>query len=376
MQLPFQHLYNAIHLKLNITLQKNKDKIILLPIGVIPDEEGWDMFTSMYYADSTGYLYVDDSDSKTIQSLQNIKVLDASLGQYISFMTDYLKSIKQEAQELAGITPERQGQVAATTGLGVSQGAVYRSSLMTEDIFAEFDQFQEAEYAGLLELSKFAYRNGKKAQFKSSEGRLIMLDINPDEHMDTDYAIYVQSSFKEKEKLDALKAYGQAFAQNEAKPSMIAEIIDASSSFATLKQKLREMEKMEEQLQQDQSQAERDNQLAIEEMVTAREDRKMELKYYEIDENNLTARQNKILEVEAKLGENVEAPVEGNDNSGIERERMIQDAIIQREKLALDRDKIAAEERRNQRDNQTRLRVAKENRNKHDAKQKSAAKKK
>src|SRR6185312_717399 len=64
--MPFQHLYNFGHYKLNNILAKNKEKLLLMPIGMIPDKNGWDMYTSMYHADANGILWFDETKENAI----------------------------------------------------------------------------------------------------------------------------------------------------------------------------------------------------------------------------------------------------------------------------------------------------------------------
>lgn len=256
--MPFQILYNIVHYRMELTLAKNKDKLTLMPLGLIPDKEGMDMFDAMYYSDATGYLFFDETKKNAIQSLQYVKTLDASLAQSIKFVADFLKEIKNNLEEFLGISRQRKGQITSSDGLGNSERAIFQSSIITEIIFSKFDKFQQREMQGFLDLSRHAWRKGKKGQYVNSMMELEMFDIPEEDYANSELGVFVKISAKEQEKLQELKALAQPFAQNGVKPSLIADII-SSDNFQYLKSKLekfeREMEEKEQQRQQAEQEA-------------------------------------------------------------------------------------------------------------------------
>lgn len=149
--IPYQVLYNIIKYRLELTIAKNKDKLTMFPYGMIPKEKGWDMFTSMYYAESTGYFFFDETNKNALQAMQYIKVLDASLDQYIQYVQNYLKEIKQELEEFVGITRQRKGQTSASEGKFVTEQSIFQSSVTTEDLFMSYEDFQKKELQGLID---------------------------------------------------------------------------------------------------------------------------------------------------------------------------------------------------------------------------------
>ena len=208
---PYQILYNIVKYRLEVTMAKNKDKIIPFPVGLVPDEEGWDLFTTMYYADATGYLFYDETKKEAIQAMQYMKVLDASLNQYISFIQQYLVSIKEELEEFIGITRHRKGQQMASEGKGVTQQSIFQSSVITEELFARYEEFQRRELQGFLDISKVAWIKGKRAQYVGNDMKINFLNINPEQYAEAEFGVFVKTSKKEAEKLEALKGNGAGF---------------------------------------------------------------------------------------------------------------------------------------------------------------------
>lgn len=350
---PFQHLYNFGHYKLNFMMSKNKEKLMLMPIGLIPNTDGMDMVDWFYYADATGMAFFDESHDNINQIISSIKSIDLSLGNYINFMYDYINRIKQEAEELIGISRQRKGNVNSTDGLGVNQEANYRSSLITESYFAEYDEFQETEFNGLLDHSKFAYRNGKKGQYISSEGRLALLDIDIDkiDIQSCDYGVRVSSAKKYQLMREKLEHFAEAMAQNGAKGSTLGLILKAEGNFNKLLDTLSEIEEKEAALANEQAQADRDNQLQIQQMMSADKQADRDLKRYEIDTKASTDIEKTLITASA-FPDGSEIDVTGLDVNAMEtnrlkREEMSINALLKHKEINsknnLENKKISAE---------------------------------
>lgn len=339
--MPFQHLYNFGHYKLNNTIGKNKDKFTILPMGLLNEDAGFGMIENMYYVDATGFLIVDESNDQTKQALQHIRVIDTGLNDYIKFMMEYLREIKAEAEELVGINRQRKGETSASEGLGVSENAIYTSSLMTEDLFAQYDKFQEVELNGLLDLSQYAYINGKKASYVSSDNRIKFINVNPNNHISSEYGVRVSSSSKEMQKIKKMQQYGETLASQQAKPSLLADIIDADHSFAKLKVKLQQSEVLEQQLDDQRLKQEQDSNERIAQLQSDDKNNELEFKYYQVDSNNSTSRLNTIDTIQAKVTDT------DVDNNGVNDYVQLQEVQLKHlermDNLSIERTKTALE---------------------------------
>jgi hypothetical protein len=252
--MPYQILYNIVHYRLELSLAKNKDKLTIMPLGLIPDKKDMDMFDTMYYSDSTGYLFFDETKKNAIQSLQYVKTLDTSLAQSIQFSSQFLQEIKQNLEDFLGISRQRKGQISSSDGLGNSERAIFQSSIITEVLFSRMDKFQGKELQGFLDLARHAWKRGKKGQYISSDNELQMFDIPEEVFAHSELGVFARVSAREQEKLQELKALAQPFAQNGVKPTVIADII-SSDNFQYLKSKLDRFEREEEAKQQQAQQA-------------------------------------------------------------------------------------------------------------------------
>lgn len=286
----YQQSINIHYHFLEKIMNKNKDKITILPMSMIPDKPGWDELTTLYYADATGFLFLDDSDPRTMQSLQYVKTLDTSLNNFIQFIGNRIAQIKAEAEEMVGITRQRKGESMASDNVGNNRDAIAYSIISTEELFVEFDEFEEKDLQGLLDISKYAFVKGKKASYPSSDGKIKYLELNPESYQLADYGVFVKNGGAEAQKLREFKQSAFAFAQNQMKPSLVAKVVDADN-LTKLVVELEQAEQQLEEAQQAQLQAEQ-QQAQTQQMSEAQQaDDELNFKYYKVDADNLTKRE-------------------------------------------------------------------------------------
>jgi hypothetical protein len=277
---PYQILYNATMHRLKVAMAKMKDDMIQLDINLKPKNMSLDEW--LLYGDATNILFVDRNkegyrESSTHQSV--LKMASSTIQTYIQL----LAFIKAEWEEVCGVSRQRQGQITSSETVGGVERAVVQSSLITEIYFTLFDEFKEREYQGLLDYSKFAWINGKKTSFVLPEsGRVTYLDVDPIQHTEAEYGIFVANSGKQLEKRQKLEAQLQNFIQNGAKPSMIVDVIN-SDSFIELKGKMLFAEQKMDEYQQQMEQMKAEQQKEILAMQDQIADKQHQYKLEEID---------------------------------------------------------------------------------------------
>jgi len=292
MGMPYQILYNVFHYRMELTIAKNKDKIALIEMNTIPKRHGWDEEKFMYYADAMGFAFIDSTaEGKNNErvSFNQYQVLDMSLGQYIAAQMQLLQAIKQEWEELLGISRQRKGQITASDGAGTTENAIAQSTAMTEEIFRKFEKFEQKEMQGLLDVSKHAFREGKKIQYIADDYRNKWLDIDGAQYSESEFGIFAKNASKENEKIRTMRQMAMSFAQNGTGAGTIAEILDADN-FARIKQLANKAEKKQEELQQMQQQAAQQ----LEQSKAQAEQNKLQMEQAFEGEQNQLDRDNKI----------------------------------------------------------------------------------
>tara|TARA_R100000654_G_scaffold64646_2_gene92345 strand:- start:1379 stop:3577 length:2199 start_codon:yes stop_codon:yes gene_type:complete len=256
MGLAYQILYNVFHYRLELSIAKNKDKIMLMEMNTIPKRHGWDEEKFMYYADAMGFAFIDSTaEGKNNErvTFNQYQVLDMSLGQYIAAQFQLLQAIKAEWEEMIGISRQRKGQIKTSDGVGTTERAVFQSSVISEELFRRFEAFIEKEYQGLLDTAKIAWREGKKMTYVTSDLRTAMVNIDPEDFQESEYGVFVKNTSREQDKLTQMRNMALSFAQNGSEPSTIAEILD-SNNFSKIKGYLQDVEDKRKAMQEQQEQ--------------------------------------------------------------------------------------------------------------------------
>jgi len=257
--IPYQLNYNIYKYRLELAIARSKDIIVQFDINMIPKK--WDMDKFMYYVEGTGVAWVDYNKEGVQLSPQHQSVLDMSIKTIEQYIV-LLNSIMEEWEKLSGVNRQRQGQVGSYEGKATSQQAIVQSSHITEDLFRKFGRLEQKDLQALVDYSKEAWINGKKAMYVMADGVTEFLDLESMEHMESEYGIFVSDSGKDQDKLDAIKQLSQSMIQNGVPASTIAEMFDAES-FTDIKGKISSAEKSLQELEQSQQQAEQEMQQAL-----------------------------------------------------------------------------------------------------------------
>ena len=355
---PYQELYNIIKYQLEKTLAKNKSDLTVLPMGLIAEDKGYDVFTTMYYADASGYLFVDDSNPRALQALQAVRAIGANLNNYIKTVYDICNEIKMEYEESVGIIPQRKGQTNSSDKVGVTERAVFQSSVISEHMFTSFEEYEERDFQQLLQLSKFAWSDGKRVYYHDSEGRKKLLDILPKDFLYTDLSVFVQKGRKSHDKLNEFKKYAQSFAQNGASPSVVGKIIQSSNIEKVMKE-LSDMEAEMDKRRQTAQQAEQEieQQKAQQEQQVHQDN--LNLEYYKTDKEALAKENVALIQQQTNILNMLE---NGKPASDVDIDSMLDSINKERAELSVKQQEL--ETKLKVSENQ--LKIAKENKNKYD----------
>lgn len=269
--IPYQLNYNIYKYRLELSIARSKDIIAQFDINMIP--KNWEMDKFMYYVEGTGIAWVDYNKEGIQLSPQHQSVLDMSI-KTIQQYTILLDSIMQEWEKISGVNRQRQGGIGEYEGKSTSQQAILQSSHITEDLFRKFAQFEQRELQGLLDYSKEAWISGKKGAFIMPDTTMQFVDIDTLGHMESEYGIFVSDAGKDLTNLEQARQLSQAMVQNGMPASAVFELFD-TDSFTQLKDKIRQAEKAQQQLQQAQQQAEAE--MKQQEMQTNAQMKQLEL---------------------------------------------------------------------------------------------------
>lgn len=363
--LPYQILRNIIYFHREMVIAKNKMLILLLPESLIASDEE----DKIYKMAADGVLFIDDSEDTNSLKAQQIRLLNANMGQYITELTNLIESIKAEARELVDMNAQRYGQIAQSAGATTTQNAIAQSSMGSVVINQMFDEFRVHDYNRDLDYAKLAYIDGLDTSYwdELARKRYISLDVNS--FINSDYSTTVRNDTKEVDKVQQLRQWAFSAAQNGDLDMALAAItgdnvtqIKASvERFSEIKRQHEEqMQQMEQMLKQEEIQNK------LQEIAAKGEQDRLtqELKYqYEM--------QLKGMELDAAISST------GGEDQTIKANlaQMSEDnkRAIEQSKLNVERQKILADTYSKAADRQikiheidTNLKIAKTNKNKYD----------
>ena len=363
MMKPYNYLYDVIHDRLNKLIAKNWGKIITLDLAKVP--EGWDIEKWLYFAKTNSIAVVNSfkegnkgaATGKIAGGLNNASsgVIDAELGNTIQQYTNLLEFIKMEMSEVAGITKQREGQVANRETVGGVERATLQSSHITEYLFLIHDDVKKRTLEAFLETAKIALKGrSKKFQYLLSDGSIQIMNIDGDEFAEADYGLVVDNSNGLQELQQKMDMLAQAALQNQILNFSTIMKLYNSSSLAE-KQRLvekNEVELMERQQQMQQQQMEAQQQQA--QMQAQLQQAKMEQEYKMNSENNET----KIIVAEINSQAEADRLAMMNNDDGIEEPEFTEEAranLLEKmrefdQRLKLDREKLGFEKKKHKED--------------------------
>lgn len=278
---PYQIMRNIFAYHREMVIAKNKMLILLLPESLIASNTE----DKLYKMAADGVLLVDDDEDSNGVKMQQIRMLNASMGDYIRQITDLMEATKLEAREMVDMNMQRYGDIAQSAGAATTQEAITRSSMGMVILVQMFDEFRKHDYNRDLDYCKLAYIDGLDTSYWDALGqrRFISLDVNS--FIASDYSTTVRNDQKELDKLQQLRQWAFSAAQNGDLDMALAAISgDNVTQIKATVEKFMEIKRQhEEQMQQIEQmlkQEELQNKIA-EIQAKGEEDRKTEeLKYY------------------------------------------------------------------------------------------------
>ena len=363
---PYQVFYNIVAYHREMTIAKNKLSILLIAkslLGKRPEE-------TIYKMLADGVLYIDDTDDAGMLRAQQIRMLNASIGDYINQLSNLLAEIEQSAKNQVDMTPQRYGEIANSAGKGVTDEAVMRGSMGTVIVEYMLDCLRERDYARDMDYTKLAWIDGLDTSYRDENNNIKYISLDVDKHIYADYIIKAKNSTQEREKLEQLKQFAFNASQNGDADMAIAAIVgDNVAAISKLIKKYQQQKQAHEtELQQLEQQTEQmKQQFELQKIaVKGEEDRKTEeLKGYIDAEIELIKADANMISFNAEVGDSAkQAGLERLENARItnERERLQfekQKAMIE----AFDRNE---DRKLKEKDIDTKLKIARTNKNRHD----------
>lgn len=303
MMKPLQYMYIVVWYRLELALSRDKGKVAVMDITQIPKSMNIDVNKWMHYLSALGVAFINPYDEgwdipgreggKPSQFNQ-LSSWDLTMSNVIAEYIQLMQKIEDMVAKLTGITPQRQGQIAASELVSNANTAVSMSYHITEPWFWNHNQVKRRVLTMLLNTSKAAWKDSKKyLNYILDDATRAFVQLS-DNFFYEDMDIFVDDSTKNQQYIDQLKQLLQPAMQNGASLLDIAEIITLDN-MSMIKNRLEEIEqkRMEQMQQQQQAEqqaqqqmAEQQNQLKEEELML--KEAEIDLEKYKVDQDNAT----------------------------------------------------------------------------------------
>lgn len=300
MMKPLQYMYIVVWYRLELALSRDKGKVAVMDITQIPKSMNIDVNKWMHYLSALGVAFINPYDEgwdipgreggKPSQFNQ-LSSWDLTMSNVIAEYIQLMQKIEDMVAKLTGITPQRQGQIAASELVSNANTAVNMSYHITEPWFWNHNQVKRRVLTMLLNTSKAAWKDSKRyLNYILDDATRAFVQLS-DNFFYEDMDIFVDDSTKNQQYIDQLKQLLQPAMQNGASLLDIAEIITLDN-MSMIKNRLEEIEqkRMEQMQQQQQAEqqaqqqmAEQQNQLKEEELML--KEVELDLEKYKIDQD-------------------------------------------------------------------------------------------
>ena len=217
---PYQIMRNIFAYHREMIIAKNKMLILLLPESLIDGDEE----DKLYKMQADGVLFIDDSEDTNSLKAQQIRLLNANMGDYISQLTNLMEATKFEAREMVDMNMQRYGDIAQSAGAATTQEAITRSSMGMVILVQKFDEFRKTDYNRDIDYCKLAFIDGLDTSYWDELGNRRHISLDVDMFVSSDYSTTVRNDAKELDKVKQLRQWAFSAAQNGDLDMAIAAI--------------------------------------------------------------------------------------------------------------------------------------------------------
>lgn len=235
---PYQILCNAILNNAYHVLQKNNGKFFLIGASLLQSakdlggEESLEKF--MTTATNMGLAVIDDSLNNTQgqMSMQyGLKVMDMDESERVTRLINLAMLVEQQGYLQLGITPQREGSIAATQTATGSTQAINNSYAVTEIYFEQYNNYRRRKLQMLIEIAQFVASREEDITlpYITSDGGQAFIQATGTDLLLKDLGIYTSNSAEDQRKKELAEQLILKNNQNLLPMSKLLEIIDFDS---------------------------------------------------------------------------------------------------------------------------------------------------
>ncbi len=326
---PFQMIFNVCINRLWKTMEKDMGVLYGVQIRrlITPkdgdDQDAIDYFKTM--AGEEGLAVEDDSPENTKVPLSNTQVskaIDLTRDKEVAYLINTSEWARNMCYSLVGMSPERQGSVAATqTATGIN-ASLTQSYAQTEPYFVQHEYVLNQLYQAIIDAAQYIESNKPMSSipYINGVGEAAFIQINGSDLKMADLKVFVTNRSKDQEAFQAIKNLSQAALQNGASLYDVAEIYTTDSIrkvkhvYKALKEQQEQIIAQQQQMEQQQLQMQQEQfQITLQVQEQARQEQMIN-ENYQRELDRLVKIETALIQASSREGSETQ---QDSDNNGV-----------------------------------------------------------
>lgn len=166
----------------------------------------------------------DESNRGKAHSFNQFKEVNLSPSGDITELVNLLALIEDLASKVSGVSPQREGQTDQYQTASGNRSSIISSTRRTEIYMKPYDGLIQRVLEKAVNMTKIAWKDGKKARFFMGDGGMAVLNALPDIALN-DYGFYMSDGGKDMEMKDKIDNAAMQYLSGTQDPEMIRQMI-------------------------------------------------------------------------------------------------------------------------------------------------------
>lgn len=191
------------------TLAKYKGSVFMIPKSIMKDDKGGSARQKYLYMKLDGTIIYDDSEVDFNTIAQGVRTIqDPDTIHWLTTLIDLRRVNREDAFEEANMNKDRNAQIDTRAVKGNVEQNIYRAKLGSALSVFQFNKALERDHMADLEASKIAFVDGYTGSYFDDEtGNVHTVNIKGEEFINNTYHIKISNSKMDYDKLNEVKEF-------------------------------------------------------------------------------------------------------------------------------------------------------------------------
>lgn len=283
---PFQYLYFIIMHKMKEIIAKDMPPLTMIDMSMVPKtltNEQW----LYYYKQGLGFYNPNQNNEGNPQNVSGQKgpafEVQRSVMQHVNNYIEILSWLDDQINQVMGVSRQREGGTSSNEAVTNAQQNITQSSHITEILFQAHSSLWEQIMTSVVETAQLCYKDTpKKIPIVLDDMSRAIIDMQPEYFTDAELGVFITDDPNDAQNLKDMRQMAMSFVQNGGTISDMAKLY-RTSSMEALEREFESIERVRQQLQQQQEQAQLESQERMNALNIEAQDRQHQYRIAEID---------------------------------------------------------------------------------------------